>query len=80
MLKKYALKMGVRPCPFCGKYPTIEGLADNPGMYAISCGGIESNRDKIGDLTTECDLVSFAGKNISSVIEVWNKHCREAER
>lgn len=30
MLKKYALKMGVRPCPFCGKYPTIEGLADNP--------------------------------------------------
>lgn len=46
MLKKYALKMGVRPCPFCGKYPTIEGFADNPGMYAISCGGIESNRDK----------------------------------
>ena len=35
---------------------------------------------KIGDLTTECDLVSFAGKNISSVIEAWNKHCREAER
>ena len=80
MLKKYALKMGVRPCPFCGKYPTIEGLADNPGMYAISCEGIESNRDKIGDLTTECDLVSFAGKNISSVIEAWNKHCREAKR
>lgn len=80
MLKKYALKMGVKPCPFCGGYPTIEGFSDNPGMYAISCEGIESNRDKIGDLTTECDLVSFAGKNISSVIEAWNKHCREAER
>lgn len=37
-------------------------------------------QDLIGDLTTECDLVSFAGKNISSVIEAWNKHCREAER
>ena len=24
MLKKYALKMGVRPCPFCGGYPTID--------------------------------------------------------
>lgn len=38
MLKKYALKMGVKPCPFCGGYPTIEGFSDNPGMYAISCG------------------------------------------
>lgn len=71
--------MGVKPCPFCVRYPTIEGLTDNPGMYAISCGGIESNRDKIGDLTTECDLVSFAGENIASIIEAWNKHCREAE-
>ena len=57
MLKKYALKMGVRPCPFCGKYPTIEGLADNPGMYAISCEGIESNRDKIGDLADIRNLI-----------------------
>lgn len=80
MLKKYALKMGVRPCPFCGKYPTIEGFADNPGMYAISCGGIENNKDRIGDLTTECDLVSFTGKDIASVIEAWNKHCGEVGR
>ena len=50
MLKKYVLKMGVKPCPFCGGYPTIEGFSDNPGMYAISCGGIESNKQRIGDL------------------------------
>ena len=80
MLKKYALKMGVKPCPFCGGYPTIEGFSDNPGMYAISCGGIESNKQRIGDLTTECDLTSFAGKNIASVIEAWNKYCEETER
>lgn len=80
MLKKYALKMGVKPCPFCGGYPTIEGFSDNPGMYAISCGGIESNKQRIGDLTTECDLTSFAGKNIASVIEDWNKYCEETER
>ena len=53
---------------------------DNPGMYAISCGGIESNKQRIGDLTTECDLTSFAGKNIASVIEAWNKYCEETER
>lgn len=47
MLKKYALKMGVKPYPFCGGYPTIEGFSDNPGMYAISCGGIESNKQRI---------------------------------
>ena len=80
MLKKYALKMGVRPCPFCGKYPTIEGYVDNPGMYVISCGGIESNKQRIGDLTTECDLTSFTGKDISRVIEDWNKYCEETER
>lgn len=34
----------------------------------------------IDDKLQEDDLVSFAGKNISSVIEAWNKHCREAER
>ena len=72
--------MGVRPCPFCGKYPTIEGYADNPGMYAISCGGIESIKQRIGDLTTECDLTSFTGKDIVGVIEAWNKYCEETER
>ena len=37
-------------------------------------------KQRIGDLTTECDLTSFAGKNIASVIEAWNKYCEETER
>ena len=80
MLKKYALKMGVRPCPFCGRYPTIEGYVDNPGMYAISCGGIESNKQRIGDLTTECDFTLFIEKDISRLIQAWNKYCEETAR
>lgn len=54
--------------------------ADNPGMYAISCGGIEINKQRIGNLTSECDLTSFTGKDISRVIEDWNKYCEETER
>lgn len=80
MLKKYALKMGVRPCPFCGRYPTIEGYVDNPGMYAISCGEIESNKQRIGNLTTECDLTLFIEKDISRLIQAWNKYCEETAR
>lgn len=53
---------------------------DNPGMHAISCGGIESNKQRIGDLTTECDLTSFTGKDISGLIEAWNKYCEETAR
>ena len=78
--KKICAENGSKTLPFCGRYPTIEGFVDNPGMYAISCGGIESNKQRIGDLTTECDLTSFVGKNIASVIEAWNKYCEETER
>ena len=33
-----------------------------------AAGGIESNKQRIGDLTTECDLTSFAGKNIGESV------------
>lgn len=45
-----------------------------------AAGGIENNKQRIGDLATECDLTSFTGKDIASVIEAWNKYCEETER
>ena len=55
---------------------------DNPGMYAISCGGIESNKQRIGDLTTECDLTLFIEKDIcrNKMMEGRGVHWQDSKR
>lgn len=69
--------MGVKPCPFCGNYPVIERLIEDPEMYGISCRGLESNKLRIGDLTTECDTNTFIEKGLMNAIRVWNMHYEE---